>query len=949
MLERYGHGGDLWTAAELFGRPKDGFIDYSSNMNPLGPPDAVRTIMTERWRELIHYPDPAVRELTARLAAKHGVPPASVLVGNGAAELIDLAVRVLSPRVTGLVCPSFGEYGEAVERAGGSVYGIPTSEPDGFQLTLDAVREAAVRCDALILGHPNNPTGQVLPKPVRGWLADGANGTDVIVDEAFLDFTEDEEELTLARQAAKSPHLIVIRSMTKFYAVPGIRLGYAIAHPDVIARLRRLQVQWSVNALAQWIGLAALDDREYARRTLAWLAPAREKLIAGLRRLGLKVYDSDVNFILFSVKPLGLKIAGLQREMGRRGVLLRDASTFAGLDDTFGRLAVKDEAGNLALLQVLGEALDALQGSKTSERSETSASVLDPSSHTLPLSAEARPGSNGTSLASWTESRASATRASGYAKTIMLQGTASDVGKSLLTAALCRILLQDGYRVAPFKSQNMSLNSYVTPDGKEIGRAQGMQADACRIAATTDMNPILLKPKKDMVSQVVVHGKPYRDLDARTYREKYLPEAEAVVKEALHRLRHSVDVVVIEGAGSPAEVNLKNRDIVNMRLAGWADAPVLLIADIDRGGVFASLVGTLEILTEEERARVKGFVINKFRGDVTLLKPGLDWLEARTGKPVLGVIPYLPDLGLEDEDSASLERRLTEAGAPPEAVIDEAAERRKLDIVVIRHPRLSNFTDIDPLLQEPDVRVRFVTKAAEFGRPDAVIVPGSKNTVDDLVYLREAGLDGKVVQLASEGGHVVGICAGYQMLGMRLLDPELVESDRPELSGLGLLPTETVFVADKRTVRVEGSTTLYAEPNGHYPITGYEIHMGRTSFLEPVEHAFTLKTDNIAYTGAAGTEDGPTRSGRPSSSRGDGGIRDGVVTANGRIWGTYLHGVLHNDDFRRAFLNRIRTDKGWEPLDAELRFQEQREAAFERLAEHVRSSLDMTRLYEMIR
>jgi adenosylcobyric acid synthase len=244
------------------------------------------------------------------------------------------------------------------------------------------------------------------------------------------------------------------------------------------------------------------------------------------------------------------------------------------------------------------------------------------------------------------------------AATLMIQGTSSDVGKSIITAALCRILLQDGWQVAPFKSQNMSLNSYVTPDGKEIGRAQGMQADASRIAATTDMNPILLKPKGDMTSQVIVHGKPYRDFDFRSYREAYSAHAEIIVKEALLRLRGQFEVVVIEGAGSPAEINLKDRDIVNMRLAGWADAPVILVADIDRGGVFASIVGTLEILKPEERVRVRGFIINKFRGDVSLLQPGLDWLEEKTGKPVLGVIPFLPNIQLEDEDSASLDAKV---------------------------------------------------------------------------------------------------------------------------------------------------------------------------------------------------------------------------------------------------------------------------------------------------
>lgn len=506
------------------------------------------------------------------------------------------------------------------------------------------------------------------------------------------------------------------------------------------------------------------------------------------------------------------------------------------------------------------------------------------------------------------------------APTLMFQGTASDVGKSVLTAALCRILTQDGLRVAPFKSQNMSLNSYVTPDGKEIGRAQGMQADACGIAATTDMNPILLKPKQDMVSQVVVHGKPLRDYDFRSYREKYAAEAEHVVRAALHRLRERYDIVCIEGAGSPAEINLKDRDIVNMRLAGWADAPVVLVADIDRGGVFASLVGTMEILTPEERERVKGFVINKFRGDVTLLQPGLDWLEQKTGKPVLGVIPYMRDLGLEDEDSASLDAKLGRGRQEP-------ARPDQLDIVVLRLPRLSNFTDFDPLFAEPDVAVRYVSSPDEWGTPDAVIVPGSKNTVEDLLFLRQSGLETRVLEWAASGGYVLGICAGYQMLGRRLLDPELVESDKPELEGMNLLPVETVFAAEKRTERIAGFSSLFEQ--GEQAITGYEIHMGRTRFLEPVSHPFRIRIHDA-------------RDLREPYHP------DGVVTANGRILGTYIHGILHNDALRRSWLNAIRADKGWAPVPEAAPFQHLREAAFDRLAAHVREHLDMARIYAMI-
>ncbi|BFT69941.1 cobyric acid synthase [Paenibacillus sp. P36] len=519
------------------------------------------------------------------------------------------------------------------------------------------------------------------------------------------------------------------------------------------------------------------------------------------------------------------------------------------------------------------------------------------------------------------------------AATLMIQGTASDVGKSILTAALCRILVQDGWQTAPFKSQNMSLNSYVTFDGKEIGRAQGVQADACRILATTDMNPILLKPKQDMVAQVIVHGKPYSDLDARTYRESYLPKAEAIVKDALGRLRSEYEIVVLEGAGSPAEVNLKDRDIVNMRLAGWADAPVLLVADIDRGGVFASIVGTLEILTPDERDRVKGFIINKFRGDVSLLKPGLDWLEEKTGKPVLGVIPYLPQLGIEDEDSASLDskRMQKRAQSTPEKAKDQ------LDVAVIRLPRLSNFTDFDPLQEEKDVHFRYITHLSDWGDPDVVLLPGSKNTMDDLRYLNESGLAARIKAFAlSENGWVTGICAGYQMLGVRLLDPQGYESDHPELEGIGLLPTETVFTPDKRTVQVQGSSSLFADDadaGRMFEIDGYEIHMGRTRFLKDVVMPFQIR----AYTNDEAIASDHVLHG------------DGAAVEQGRVWGTYVHGILHNDDFRRAWLNRIRKMKGLTPVDGGLRFKERREAAFDRLADHVRSHLDMQRVYEMMK
>lgn len=512
-------------------------------------------------------------------------------------------------------------------------------------------------------------------------------------------------------------------------------------------------------------------------------------------------------------------------------------------------------------------------------------------------------------------------------RTIMVQGTASDVGKSLITAALCRIFTKDGWRTAPFKSQNMSLNSYVTWDGKEIGRAQGMQADACGILATTDMNPILLKPTGEMKSQVVVHGKPLRDYDAVEYRQKYLPVAGNIVQASLRRLREAHDIVVLEGAGSPAEINLKDRDIVNMRMAAWADAPVILVADIDRGGVFASIVGTLELLEQEERDRICGFIINKFRGNVSLLQPGLDWLEERTGKPVLGVLPFMPGLELEDEDSLSLSKQHA-------AVLHTDADKkqRELDIAVIRLPRISNFTDIDPLRFETDVQLRYIEHAGQWGSPDAIILPGSKNTIEDLLWLKETGLASFVQKHVSSGGAAVGICGGYEMLGAKLYDPLHIESSVEETDGLCFFPFEVRFTEQKRTVRVEG-VGRFSDESSPAIIEGYEIHMGEVNWQnedQPVYRPFQIREQHALLEKGSAYE------------------AEGACSNDGKLWGTFIHGIMHNDDFRRNWLNSLRESKGLDRLPADLRFQERREAAFDRLAEHARRYLNMPLIYGLI-
>lgn len=498
------------------------------------------------------------------------------------------------------------------------------------------------------------------------------------------------------------------------------------------------------------------------------------------------------------------------------------------------------------------------------------------------------------------------------ARTVMVQGTASNVGKSVLVAALCRILRQDGYRVAPFKSQNMALNAAVTIEGGEIGRSQAVQALAAGVEPSVDMNPILLKPEAGMHAQVVVRGRVWATLRWRDYYERRAVLLE-VIRESLATLRASYDVVVTEGAGSPAEINLKAGDIVNMRVAELAEAPVLLTGDIDRGGVFAALLGTLELLDPSERARVRGLVINKFRGDVELLRPGLDFIVGRTGVPVLGVIPHLANIGLPEEDSVALEHRATAPLSPAD-----------LDIVVLQLPHIANFDDFDPLAAEEGVAVRFVRAAGALGQPDLIVLPGTKSTLADLAALRRVGLDAAIVARARAGTPVIGICGGYQMLGAMIADPEGVESDERCAPGLGLLPLQTAFSRDKRTVRARATVTagagLLAGVVGA-SVTGYEIHMGRTTgaalpALRVVERQGVTVNDS-----------------------------DGAISADGLILGTYLHGFFDAPAVRGAILRNLAARKGLAPRAWGTA---PRDDPFDRLAAHVRASLDWPRLRAII-
>ena len=504
-------------------------------------------------------------------------------------------------------------------------------------------------------------------------------------------------------------------------------------------------------------------------------------------------------------------------------------------------------------------------------------------------------------------------------RAIAILGTGSDVGKSLVTAGICRLLYREGVKVAPFKAQNMSLNSFVTPDGREMGRAQVLQAQACGLVPSVVMNPILLKPEADSRSQVIVQGKVWERQEAKDYFAKKAVLWE-LVKSSYEELAKSHEVIVIEGAGSAAEMNLRDRDIVNWPVVEMADAAVILVADIDRGGVFAQVIGTMDLLSREERQRVIGVVINKFRGDLSLFEDGVKIIEERTGVPVFGVIPYLRDLELDQEDSVDIERfRLTPFG------------RETVNVAVVLLPHMSNFTDFNQLVAEADVALRYVASPNELHGADVIIVPGSKTTIEDLNYLQNAKFDEVIIEQGKRGGEVIGICGGFQMLGNKIDDPQHVETGGCS-KGLGLLEVETELLTSKQTVQVRARTCFGAWDQQHV-VEGYEIHMGLTSRGKRALPCFRI-LPNVAH-----------------SSSGQAYERDdGAMRADGLVWGTYIHGVFDQPEFRREWLNRVRVRKKLPPLAVEMSesVSARLGGAIDRWADHVGRCLNMKPIFSAI-
>ncbi|NDV22350.1 cobyric acid synthase [Desulfovibrio sp. JC022] len=858
---KYAHGGNLRQLADRAGCPSSDIVDFSANINPLGPPAWLQQEVVKALAEVDRYPDPECSELTLAACEKFSVWPTECVAGNGASELISAIARVGGFKRAVIPVPCYVDYERSCKLAGLKTEHIPLDPQRGFAPDFDTLSSFLAAAPALVfLAQPNNPTGTAFDPAELKALARKHPDSRFVIDESFADFVPGLERLA----GQRPPNVITVVSMTKFYAIPGLRLGLAFGSPEIIMEIKNVLPCWSVNILAQKVGLRCLRDEEYERKTIETTVRLREELVRGILEVpGIRALPSQANFMLCQVQRVGMDASGLIEHLIKNRVAVRHCDNFDGLDSTYFRIAVRTEEENRVLLDGL--------------RSFSGMEVSAPEVKKTPA--------------------------------LMIQGTCSNAGKSILAAAFCRILLQDGFKVAPFKAQNMSLNSFVTDDGLEMGRAQVTQAAACKLSPDVRMNPVLLKPGSDIGSQVVVMGKPVGNMKVQKY-VQYKPTAFEAVKDAYDSLSADVDVMVIEGAGSPAEINLKQHDIVNMAMADYAEAKVLIAGDIDRGGVFASLAGTMDLLEPKERELVCGFLLNKFRGDASLLTPALDFTLSHTGKPVLGTIPFIGNLDLPDEDSVSFKEDLRKSGS-------EGKRKDSVDVVCIDLPRISNFTDLDSLKGEPDVNLRVVDRPEDLGSPDAIILPGSKSTLSDLAHLRENGLADAVKGLRDKTV-IVGICGGFQMLGQFISDPDEIESGG-SAEGLGLLPVQTTLAPEKTLTRTRG-----IHSQSKQEVVGYEIHHGKTEPLLPTVRAA------IVPQGITG--------GVPISKV------LGFGSKSGLIWGTYLHGIFDADEFRRWFVDSLRERKGLPKL-GRVQSVFNMEESLDRLAAVVRENVDMNAVY----
>lgn len=845
------HGGRMREARVRFQR--EAFVDFSANTNafwsPPGLPGAAAA-----WEAASRYPEADPVLVAERLADLHDTPSSRILPTAGAVEALYLAARLFSDRSALLFHPCFADYARAclaasIETAQASLLPAPPDRLSAEQLIGSH--------DLVILGNPNNPTGRLFPRLADLVQSPALSHVAWIVDEAFIEFVTDHEKESLLPRIARLPNVIVLRALTKSWSIPGLRLGFiATSNEHWMRRLRTLQAPWPINGITESWALEHLTrvQQQKMLESLRPLAAARTAFAGAIASLpGMTPLPSDSNFLL--VHTALRKVHEIEDACGHAGFLVRACRGFEGLDpERHFRIAVRSQDENQQLVDVL----DRLCGV---------APAILPS------------------------------RGPRGMRSLSILGTSSNSGKSWVATAFCALLRRNGLNVAPFKAQNMSNNSAVTPDGKEIGRAQAVQAEACGLLPSVKMNPILLKPSGGGGSQLIHMGTARGHVKAADY-YKQIESLWPGVEECLSHWRENCDVLVLEGAGSPVELNLLQRDLVNLRPVRHLGGKWLLVADIERGGVFAQAAGTWALLPPADRARCCGLIVNKFRGDLSLFSDAADYFKPHFGAPFLGTLPYASHLQPENEDSLSTADTPDNSGHP---------------VHWIRFPHTSNSQDSHPWNLDEGVRTLWVERPEDIDGAKVVILPGSKNTLADLSWMHASGMAEAVLQANHRGALIIGICGGYQMLGRTLSDPSGLAGHAGEAAGLGLLPVDTRFEADKEVRTVEA--VFQGEQ-----WQAYEIHMGR-SHIAP-------EASPLLHVLSAGKM-------RPEGARNN----------SNRVWGTYLHGLFESANLRREIC-RIAGLDGHRA--STVSFRVQREALYNEMADLLESHLNLEDLWRYV-
>lgn len=858
------HGGSL-EKLKLGNKDFAVEYDFSVNINPLGFPPVLNKILLNADKYISDYPPVEPVSAEKAIAGYLGKKTANIILANGGTEIFNLILMALKPKLTAWCIPTYSGYGELCSKHSLDFQTLPMLKKN-LLFSIDFKGLGKLKPDLVFICNPNNPTGQLTRASVILEFAEKNPGTYLAVDESFMDFYKESDKYSLIDRALPE-NIIIIKSLTKTFATAGLRMGYAYGSKTLIDRIKNYRQPWTVNGLAQAVIPYLFEDKAYLQESRLAVAEMRNFMMKQLSTVKeLSAHPSETNFVLCEIKKAArLDADNLRLKLLEKGIFVRSCSTINGLGGNYIRLAVRPQSETEVLIREFKN----IFGYKSA-----------------PLKNNAR------------------------TKALMIVGTASNSGKSIVASAFCRYYANKGIKVAPFKAQNMALNSFVTPEGCEIGRAQAVQAQACRIEPESEMNPVLLKPLGDSTSQVIVNGKPFKVLSAvEYYKNKNAISRKAF--DAYDRLKARYDMIVLEGAGSPTEINLLNEDFVNMRMAEYAEACTILVADIDRGGVFASIFGTIKLLPPKWRKLIKGIIINKFRGDKRLLDSGIKEIEDLTGIPVLGVLPYIKDLAIEEEDSLGLEKRAQSHSA-------ESA----VNIAVIRLPRMSNYTDFMPFENIEGVNLSYVSSLNDIGEPDLVFIPGTKNTIADMIWLKENGF-AKFFNLArKKGTPIIGICGGFQILGETILDPHGVEGKVKEISGLGLLPLKTTLAREKELAQVSGyvgDIPFLAEKT---KFTGYEIHAGVTEILDRKAAVPPLHI----------------------TARRAGRVKEDAGSVDGNIFGCYVHGFFDNPEITSQLLNWLYSRKGKLNVKAKpvtMDVNAAREEAFERLAVALAENLNM--------